>query len=781
MASNAGFATLSIIPSTKGFANALRGQVSGPLARAGGRGGSAMGEATASRFRSIVGPAIAAAGVAAMGAFVTGAVREAANLEQSVGAIDAVFGENAATMHGWARGAAASVGLTRNQYNELGTIIGSQLRNGGVAMDELGGKTDELIRLGGDLSAMFGGTTADAVGAVSAALRGERDTIERYGVSLTQAAVDAKAAELGFARVGGALSQEATQAATIALIMEQTSAAHGAFARETDTVANRMQVLSATWTDSKARIGAAFLPAIAAAAGALTGVLGPATDVAERGIGRMVEAVSVLSAGFTGAKPPEDVSAWALPLIDVGARVREVFEGIRSAVGEVFGSIGAAVGPILPPLLAAFGSLGGAVLDVVTSFSPLGLLFQALAPVLPQLVGLVTMLAGVLANALGSALTILAPVVQSVVGTLSGVFVAILPVVMTLIQALASTFVQLLPPILGIMAAVLPLVATLVGQLAPIFVQLVQAVLPPVLAILDLLVAFLLPVVSTITDLLVPVIAALMPLVVTVFGVIASVVQAAMSIVSAIIQIVTAAISGNWAGVWTGIQNLLAGVWAFIVAAVQGAIAIVQGVIQSVLSTIAAIWSGAWSAIGDRLSQAWDSMTSAVSSAIDGVVGFFRDLPGNILSGLGDLGSLLLSAGEDLIRGFMSGVESMASGLLNAVMAPIEGAVNAVKSFLGIASPSRLFRSIGEFTGEGMAIGLERSASRVMAASSALIPAAPTFRSPDVAGGAFALAAAAGAAPLIGGDLVVPSTGDTRRDVDEVLYRLRTYQRGARP
>ena len=62
-------------------------------------------------------------------------IKPAGDLEQSVGAIDAVFKGNAKTMHTWAKGAATDVGLTKHEYNELGVLIGSQLKNGGTAME----------------------------------------------------------------------------------------------------------------------------------------------------------------------------------------------------------------------------------------------------------------------------------------------------------------------------------------------------------------------------------------------------------------------------------------------------------------------------------------------------------------------------------------------------------------------------------------------------------------------------------------------------------------------
>ena len=55
------------------------------------------------------------------------AVRGAADLEQSVGAIETVFHSSTPQMLNWASSAATAVALTKNEYPELKTLIGTQL------------------------------------------------------------------------------------------------------------------------------------------------------------------------------------------------------------------------------------------------------------------------------------------------------------------------------------------------------------------------------------------------------------------------------------------------------------------------------------------------------------------------------------------------------------------------------------------------------------------------------------------------------------------------------
>jgi hypothetical protein len=207
---------------------------------------------------------IAATGVAAVGAAAAAiglkAFEAASALEQSTGAVESVFGKQAAAIKANAKNAADSVGLSANAYQELASVMGSQLKNMGTAQDQLAPKTDKLIGLGADLAATYGGTTADAVGALSSLLRGETDPIERYGVSIKQADVNARMAADGTDKLTGAQGKAARSAALMSLLTEQTGAAQGQAAREADTAAGSQQRLAAKFDNVMAILGEKLLP-----------------------------------------------------------------------------------------------------------------------------------------------------------------------------------------------------------------------------------------------------------------------------------------------------------------------------------------------------------------------------------------------------------------------------------------------------------------------------------------------------------------------------------------
>jgi hypothetical protein len=239
----------------------LRGAFSGVEAEA-----EAAGRASSSKFKSAFTGALTAAGGLFAGVqlfdFGRDAIFKAGDIEQSIGAVDAVFKGSAERMHEYAATASSTVGISTNAYNELAAKLGASLKNGGTSIDELGEKTNGLIQLGADLSSLYGGTTAEAIDAISAALRGETDPIERYGISLNDAALTAKGLELGIKKVGGSFSTQEKQLITQALLFEQSTDAQGNFSRESDTFAHKMQVASARMEDMKTKIGSALLPTV---------------------------------------------------------------------------------------------------------------------------------------------------------------------------------------------------------------------------------------------------------------------------------------------------------------------------------------------------------------------------------------------------------------------------------------------------------------------------------------------------------------------------------------
>lgn len=280
-------------------------------------------------------------GAAAFGLGIKKAIDAGSRLEQSVGAIEAVFGSATKSIDAWAKASAKSMGLSEAASREALSLIGAQLKNFGFSIDQAADKGMELVELGADLAATFGGTTTEAVQALTAALRGEMDPIERYGVSLNDARLKAKALELGLYDGKGALDANAKAQASLAVIMEQTASASGQFARELDTVAGKQAVATAEAENSAASLGQALAPVYE----------------------RLVDAVGMLARGFESAGAPiQIVTVALLGMVALAGPIGKSVQLARDLTGALKGMSPAARGAA-----AAAGALAAAIvaLDVV--------------------------------------------------------------------------------------------------------------------------------------------------------------------------------------------------------------------------------------------------------------------------------------------------------------------------------------------------------------------------------------------------------------------------------
>lgn len=290
------------------------------------------------------------------------AYKAASDLQQSTGAVETVFKDQAGAITRFAETAWESVGLSQNKAQEMATIMGSQLKNMGVPMDQIAGQSEELIRLGADLAATYGGDTSQAVEALSSLLRGERDPIERYGVTINQAMLNAEKAAMGLDGLTGAADRNADMQATLALLTKQTADAQGQFSRETDTAAGAAQRNAARWETVQAQLGTKLLPILTELTTMLIGLAGWVADNSDLvfTLAGVVGGAAVAVLGLNAA-------------IKTARLVSTVFTGITSAGTATVGVIGRFIGGMKSAAVAqssfsgVAGTLGGKITAVATA------------------------------------------------------------------------------------------------------------------------------------------------------------------------------------------------------------------------------------------------------------------------------------------------------------------------------------------------------------------------------------------------------------------------------
>lgn len=523
--------------------------------RAGKGAGKKFGGALAVGLKTVLTGGALLAGV---GAVVGGAVVSAASdAQQSVGATQTVFGKYAKTVGKSSQDAAKKVGLSGNAYRENANLIASLLKNQGVAQDQLAGKTDNLITKAADLSATFGGSTTESVQALSSALKGEFDPLERYGISLKQSTVSAEAYRIAnvnsaseFGKLSDAQQKSAQQQATLALINKQSADSSGAFAKETDTLAHQQQVLSAQFDNLKVTLGNALLPVLTRVLTFLNDNMVPAFETVRDAVG---------------------------PVID---RVKSFFTELTAGTGQASGAFGiiqtaaTTAGPLIT------GAFAGIISFVQTQF-------------IPAFAGIVSAVQGYL-----GAVT---PIVTTVISTVVGVFRANLPV----IQGIWTSVKEIIVGVMGIIQAVISQVTRAISFIWATFGNQIIGIIKTAWTTIINIVGGALKIVSGVIKLVLALIK----------GDWSGAWNAIKQIVDGAWQVIKAIVSGAIGF----IKNILAAAWIVIRGAVSAAWAAISGVISSAWNGIKSTFNNGVSAVKGTWNAFWGVIKSTASTAINAV------------------------------------------------------------------------------------------------------------------------------------------------------------------
>lgn len=210
-----------------------------------------------------LGGAVAGAlGTAAVIQFGKTVVNAASDTQQSLGAAQATFKDFSGEIEEFGKGAAKNLGISNQEFLQMSSLMGSLLSNAGVPLQQTTQMTKDLTQAAADLSAMYGGTAADAMAAMSSALKGEFDPLQNFAVTLKASTIEARAMADGYVDAEGKVTEAGKAIATQELILEQSANAAGTFARESGTLAGQTQIMQAQFKDLQATLGEKLLPVI---------------------------------------------------------------------------------------------------------------------------------------------------------------------------------------------------------------------------------------------------------------------------------------------------------------------------------------------------------------------------------------------------------------------------------------------------------------------------------------------------------------------------------------
>lgn len=253
------------------------------------------------------------------------------------------------------------------------------------------------------------------------------------------------------------------------------------------------------------------------------------------------------------------------------------------------------LGPGIDYLGKTFQDLDfGGLMELASYLSPVGLIFQFLQPLLPQIGYLFAEVFGILGEAVSSILPVLLPVLSEVATTIAQLAAQVIPMLIPVLITLAEMFGTILE-------AVMPIVVVLIDALMPIF----QALIPVIITILD---AFL-PLVALLID-------ALMPIFLTIVDILTAILIPVLNTVVGVIQWLAQVV--QWA-----VTQIIAPFF--------------QNVLIPAVEWVGQVFEDVFGGLGDFFAEIWEG----IEGTFKGFINFIIDGINGFISGLNEVGNFV--------------------------------------------------------------------------------------------------------------------------------------------
>lgn len=182
------------------------------------------------------------------------------------------------------------------------------------------------------------------------------------------------------------------------------------------------------------------------------------------------------------------------------------------------------------------------------------------------------------------------------------------------------------------------------------------------------------------------------------------------TIVSVVLQIVETLTNPE------SIGNLVEAALAIIIALAEGLIDALPQLIES----IPVIIQNLVSAIAQNLPTIIQTgitllvkLGAGIIQAIPQLLAIVPQVVNSLVSGFSSLWTSFLNIGSDIIAGIKQGITNAWNNMVSWFSGLFGDLIGIAKQILGIASPSKVFASLGEYSAEGFGIGFERAFSGV--------------------------------------------------------------------
>ena len=200
-------------------------------------------------------------------------VSAASDLNEAQSAVNTVFGDSANIINDYAKTSATALGVSQSAYLGAASGLGALFTGMGLSDKTSADFSSNILQNASDLASFYNTDPGTALSDLQSGLVGEAEPLRKYGILLSETAVQQKAMEQTGKDNAKQLTESEKVTARYALIQEQLGAAQGDFARTSNGLANQQRILKAQLADTAAQLGQVLLPYVLRAVKAFSGLI----------------------------------------------------------------------------------------------------------------------------------------------------------------------------------------------------------------------------------------------------------------------------------------------------------------------------------------------------------------------------------------------------------------------------------------------------------------------------------------------------------------------------
>lgn len=293
--------------------------------------------------------------------------------------------------------------------------------------------------------------------------------------------------------------------------------------------------------------------------------------------------------------------------------------------------------------------------------------------------------------------------------------------IVQLVDKLAPVLIAKIPDVVNkVLPGLLDAAANLVSSLIDALPALISGILPTLLSALSGIMSKLmeaatqavLALAQTLSD---P--ASLNAMIESALDLVLALVQGLMDAIPQLIAAVPQLVGAITATIITELPNIIAAAVEIVVALIHGLMEALPELVAYVPNLIIAITNGLLNNLGTLISGGVQLLLAIAKGMIQATPDMVAMIPRIIASIVDTFRSYNWSSiGKNIVAGMKQGVANAWKNFREWFKNLFGDLTNIAKKILGIASPSKVFKKIGQFTTEGLAIGIEQGSKDAFSA-----------------------------------------------------------------